>query len=59
MYNIRGYFDRGKIFINIGCYIYLLISSIIQEGRKLGKGWGIIILARNEFYLIRVHGNLM
>ena len=40
---IRGYYDRRKIIVNLGCLHgnHLLISSFIQlEGGGLGKGGG-------------------
>ena len=46
--NIRGYFDRGKIVVNLGCYygLRLLVSSFIyKDERGWGKGGGFTLLS--------------
>ena len=55
MYNIRGYYDRGKIVIY---WSVRLSSRSGGDWVKRGMGW-IVILASYKLYFIRVHDNMV
>ena len=59
MKNIRGYYDRGKVFVNLGCYFPLLfIGQFVHPVGGEVTGW-VVILARYAFYFIRKNDNLV
>ena len=57
-YRIRGYIDRGKFVVNLGCY-YGPHHPVRGWGGVKGWIWGIIILASCEYYFFRVNENLL
>ena len=59
MENVRGYYDKGKIVVDLRCYLpcHLLVSSFIQqEETRMRK---IVILAHYKLNFIKEHENLV
>ena len=65
MYNLRGYYDRGKfssIYVtNMKIFYWsVLISSRIGGDWLKGDGLGfIVVLGSYKFHFIKVHDNLV
>ena len=62
MWNIRGYYDRGKIVGNISLFPLSFISQFVNAVGVVGNlatGEVIVILARCKFHFIREHENLV
>ena len=58
MYNIRGYYDRGKIVVNLVPTWNSFIGQFVHPIEGFGRG-GIVNLALCKFHFIVEHENLM
>ena len=57
--DLRGYYDRKKIgLLTWASFISYFVPIIGGDGIKGGKGW-IVILARQNFHIIREQENLV
>ena len=46
--DIRGFIDRGKIVIKLGCFIGQFVHSVGGRGWSTGGGWGCNFITKGQ-----------